>query len=404
MMKQLFLFYKLECKRTIKLVPHMLLGAIALSLVIGAIVFCTSKMIYINKNDTDLNIAYSVQDDNYMTNMIVQMITGIDSLSSVCNFIQTSEEESQELLNDNDVLAAITIPDGFMKSISSGKNFSIKISFPVKLSLYSVILTEFSKAIEITLSAAQASIYTLYDFYEEQDMLQYENKANSDLNAIYLSKSLNPSSLFKTETISATNELSLTQYYICAGFVLLILMLGTTFIDSIKSNSKTLNHKLIQSGVRSQHIVLSKIIAVSFALFILLYGSVLLIFFLNKLNIVTLTIHPITALFNSIIFSFCASCIILFIISLSKGKTNAILLLFILITVMGFISGCFIPKLFLPNALKSISDYLPTTHIMDLMTDIIKNNLTMPNLLTALASAIFLYLCTVFNIHIKKGW
>ena len=89
-MKQLILFYKLECKRIIKLIPHILAGAIALSLVAGAIAFCAGKMIYINKNDANVSIAYSLEDENRMTGMIVGMLTGSDSISSVCNFIQTT--------------------------------------------------------------------------------------------------------------------------------------------------------------------------------------------------------------------------------------------------------------------------------------------------------------------------
>jgi len=66
-MKQLILFYKLECKRIIKLIPHILAGAIALSLVAGSIAFCAGKMIYINKNDSNVSIAYSLEDENRMT-------------------------------------------------------------------------------------------------------------------------------------------------------------------------------------------------------------------------------------------------------------------------------------------------------------------------------------------------
>ena len=165
-MKQLILFYKLECKRIIKLIPHILAGAIALSLVAGAIAFCAGKMIYINKNDANVSIAYSLEDENRMTGMIVGMLTGSDSISSVCNFIQTTEKESAELLADHQIMAAITIPAGFMNSLMSGKNYSIQISLPVRLSIYSIILVELTKAVENILDSAQAGVYTLYDFYK----------------------------------------------------------------------------------------------------------------------------------------------------------------------------------------------------------------------------------------------
>lgn len=403
-MKQLFLFYKLECKRTIKLIPHILAGAIALSIVIGAIAFCAGKMIYINENDVTVDIAYSLEDDSRMTEMVIGMLKSSDSISSVCNFIQTTETESIELLKNNQILAAITIPAGFMNSLMTGKNYSIRISLPIRLSLYSVILVELSKAVETTLDAAQAGVYTLHDFYKEQNALQYEKEANLALNSIYLTKAFDRSSIFQSHTVSATGSLSVTEYYICAGIVILILMLGTTFVHSVQSNSNIMNLKLRQAGIGNQHIVLSKIISIALTLFLLLYGFILILFILESLNICSITFHLSVALINTSVISLCAASVIVFIISLSKGRTNGMLLLFLLITVMCFISGCFVPELFLPDILKSISDYLPSTHILSLMNNIFQSQLSVQNLLNALSSGIFLYIVTVFHLQLRKGW
>ncbi len=403
-MKQLFLFYKLECKRTIKLIPHILAGAIALSIVIGAIAFCAGKMIYINENDVTVDIAYSLEDDSRMTEMVIGMLKSSDSISSVCNFIQTTETESIELLKNNQILAAITIPAGFMNSLMTGKNYSIRISLPIRLSLYSVILVELSKAVETTLDAAQAGVYTLHDFYKEQNALQYEKEANLALNSIYLTKAFDRSSIFQSHTVSATGSLSVTEYYICAGIVILILMLGTTFVHSVQSNSNIMNLKLRQAGIGNQHIVLSKIISIALTLFLLLYGFILILFILESLNICSITFHLFVALINTSVISLCAASVIVFIISLSKGRTNGMLLLFLLITVMCFISGCFVPELFLPDILKSISDYLPSTHILSLMNNIFQSQLSVQNLLNALSSGIFLYIVTVFHLQLRKGW
>ncbi len=403
-MKQLFLFYKLECKRIIKLIPHILIGAIALSFVISAIAFCAGKMIYHNKSDAHVNIAYSLEDDSRVTKMIIDTFTNAESISSTCKFIKTTKEDSMELLKNNQVIAAITIPNKFMNSLVNGKNYAITINLPEKISQYSIILVEISKAIETTLNAAQAGVYTLYDFYEEQDMLQYEDDANLALNGTYLKKVFGRTSAFQSHTVSASGGLSLIEYYICAGIVILLLMLGTTFIDSIKSNSYILNQKLRQSGIGNQHIALSKIIAITSTLFILIYSAVLILSLLNITGVLSLSLKLHTAFLNSVLISFCAACIIVFFVSLSKGRTNGMLLLFIAVTVMCFISGCFIPTLFLPDILKSVSAYLPSTHIMSLMEDMVTNKISVSKLLTALASGTFLYLCTVLNLHIKKGW
>lgn len=402
-MKQLILFYKLECKRIIKSIPHILAGAIALSLVAGAIAFCAGKMIYINKNDVDVSIAYSLEDENRMTKMIVGMLTGSDSISSVCNFIQASEEESAELLEHDQIMAAITIPAGFMNSLMTGKNYSIQISLPVKLSIYSIILVELTKAVENILDSAQAGVYTLYDYYKEQDLLEHEKEANLALNSLYLTKALGRASTFQTHTVSATGAVPVREYYFCAGAVLLLLMLGTTFIHTLQSNSRIMNLKLYQAGIGSRHIALGKILSVALALFILLFGSVPAFVLLNAMNILSVTLSLPAALLNAAAVCLCAAGVIVFIISLTSGRTGGILLLFIAAAVMCFISGCFVPELFLPDALKELSNVLPSTHMLRLMTDMIQNRISLSHLLAALCSGICLYLCTALNLYIRKG-
>ena len=164
-----------------------------------------------------------------------------------------------------------------------------------------------------------------------------------------------------------------------------------------------MNLKLYQAGIGSQHIALGKILSVALTLFILLFSAVLVFVLLNAMNILSVRFRLPAALFNTAAVCLCAAGVIVFIISLTSGRSGGILLLFIASTVMCFISGCFVPELFLPDALKEISNYLPSTHMLRLMTDMIQNRISLSHLLTALCSGLFLYLCTTLNLYIRKG-
>lgn len=53
-----------------------------------------------------------------------------------------------------------------------------------------------------------------------------------------------------------------------------------------------------------------------------------------------------------------------FIYSLSGGRTGAVLLIFLLSVIMIYLSGGFIPSVFLPGAVQAVGEILPTSYLI----------------------------------------
>lgn len=394
-MKQnrVILYYKLQCKRIFHQLPHIFLGILLLGTLIGMISFFTGKLLYVNQHDGNLQVAYTSDDENKMTNMFLNILTNSNSISSTCKFINTSQENANELLQKEQILAAIYIPPNFMDGLKTAENYAITISLPQHLTLYSVIMVEMMNAVDTTLSAAQAGVYTLYDYYKEHDLLEKEKAANRELNSIYLTQALNRSSTFQTKTVSATGDVSLGMHLLCGGIVLIILLLGCSFAELVQICDRTIfTQKLLLNGITIRHLILSRIVAVTLVLYSISASGLLIYWICNNIKRWNSAFLGIGAfglgLLNGFFICLCSASLIVCILSFSNNRSTGILLLFLVVSLCGFLSGCLIPSLFLPDIARTIGECLPTTFLLRTCKDLLNPCITAQNILALLLNSV----------------
>ena len=216
------IYLELEIKRKIRLLPHIILGTIALTLVVGIVAFCAGKMLYGNKMASDKKLlVFSSQDDTPLTNLVVSVLSNSPSITKICNVINTDYDKAVELSKDENTISSIIIPKDFMNSLMNGTNYSIDIHFSSIRSIYTLIITELSKAAQTSLQAAQAGVYTLHDYYYLNNAKEYEYDANQELNTIYLAKAFSRGKFFKHHRLTATGGLTTTNYYFASAIMLI---------------------------------------------------------------------------------------------------------------------------------------------------------------------------------------
>jgi ABC-type uncharacterized transport system permease subunit len=105
-----------------------------------------------------------------------------------------------------------------------------------------------------------------------------------------------------------------------------------------------------------------------------------LIFELNKYVGLGFNINPSHIFIDGIILTLCCSSIICMISNVFTNKYSAILLHFMFVLTSSFISGAFIPSVFLPDSLRSIAIYLPTTYIFKSIVNILSGEFAIGNM------------------------
>lgn len=393
------IYLQLEIKRKLKLIPTLIIGTIALSIVIGAIVFCTGKMVYAkNPEVSKKQIVFTSEDKSPLTKLIVGTLSQSESINLVCDVNEENYETSMNGIDDPARIVTIMIPANFLNSLITGTNLPIKIYFSSTQSLYTLIISELTKAAELSLKSAQSSVFVLCDYYIANNKSEYITEAYNELDMIYITRAFTRDGFYRRVKVTATGNLSMLNYYIASAIMLVILLLGCIFILKSKDTSTIFSLKLRQSGIGSATQVCSNI----FSTFLVLYFFLVLImsgfYVVSIAAMKDLNISPLNVLFNSLFVAFAGACIITFISNVISGKYSAILLYFILIFASGFASGAFIPSLLLPESLKKLSAFLPTTYIQNvigsmLVGQVYKNDITTLitfGLGTAMVSVIFM--------------
>lgn len=399
------IYLKLELKRTLKLIPYLFAGAIALSVVIGAVAFCAGKILASsNKLNDKKTITFSSEDDSEITGMIVSSLSQSKSLTTLFNIIEADYEDVESMVENDEAVVSVVIPKHFMYSLMKGTNYPIKLYFSKTTSIYSLVITELSRAAQSTLKAAQSGVYTLYDYYDEQNVLRYAPAANTELNIIYLKKALLRGGMFKPVTLNATGSLDIKTYYMASGITVIILLLGCVFILRMKNTTEFISVKLRQRGIGVISQSLVHIFCIFASLYTMFTGILILAFCANLAADLGLTFNLPYMLINGLFVCLCSAGIITFINSAAHSRFSAILLLFISVIVSCFISGAFIPSALLPEALSKTGRYLPTTYLLNTTGMIFKGEIFKKGLLQLLYYFIWFMIFTIFFTYISlKG-
>lgn len=387
------IYLELEIKRKIRLLPHIILGTIALTMVVGVVAFCSGKMLYSNKMASDKKLlVFSSQDESPLTRLVVSVLSNAPSLTKICNVIDTDYDKAVELVKDENTISSIIIPKNFMNSLMDGTNDSIDIYFSSTHSIYTLIITELSKAAQTSLQAAEAGIYTLHDYYYLNDAKEYEADANQELNAIYLTRAFSRSKFFASHKLTATGSLTIKNYYFASAILLITLLLGCVFILKTKDTDQIIFIKLKQNGIGLFLQMITHIISIFIVLYIIFISANMGLLLLNRFTDLSIKIKPVHIFTNGMVITLCSSAIICFVSNIFTNKYSAILLHFVLVLAMSFISGAFVPSAFLPDSLKNIAQYMPTTYLFKSISNILSGEVVSDNIVN------LIYITLIFTI------
>lgn len=394
-MAKYFLYFRLTLKSACKSLPKIVAGTaiFAVLLVLAALGIMKSQGDSASVQPMPVGLVLPDDGDEY-TEFAFDFISEIDSIKTVCTFEQMSRDEAFDKLDDREVAAVILLPDNFAEHILNGTNTPADIVLPTTgITSQSALFRSLVTAGVDDLAAAQAGIYAADDvcrIYSIQDGIRHSEKV---LNKEYFAYALDRSVYFKEQNVSATGDLSTTQFYLCSGLLGLLFLSGISCFDLFRKESGALQMCLKREGLQQWFQNVCKIASVSILYFLIL--AILLIIGKSTIQskeiaalIPALNLANLTALFCII---FCIFAIIFLIYQLAGHPSTGVILLFLLAVGMLFASGNIIPAVFLPKAFATIGLLMPTTYLSHLGQEIL---LAQVNVLTILP-ILFIALCAV---------
>ncbi len=355
----------------IKLMGHLIFADLKrlknyiLSIIIATLIIATicgmaggvlAKNMYKTGTKEIIGIGYYLPEDGKeeMNNMGITMLQDMESMKSTATLIQVPTiEAGYELLEQEEILYFIIVPEKFISSIMNGTNTPLEIVVWDNSSVTSYIANEMFMSYAKYLGLAQSSVYSTLDTARNNNLSDEERKAlRTTVNLTFLDRSLNKDSFFEVEDASMQGQASLLQHYLASAVMLTLIFMSFVLMPHLQGYNKALRVKLDTFNMGSLHILISNLISCLAGLYISFIPCLIGISIINK------SFNPL-----GLIKIIPSLLIIGFIISLVAVLTRSIFAANMTTLLVGiaiaYIGGGIIPSAMLPSIIQDLSQLTP---------------------------------------------
>lgn len=321
-----------------------------------------------------VNVAVVIPEDQNESQMVAQYISGMESVSAVCDFKYMDEQSAQKALLSNEVQAVISLPESFYDDINSVQKASVYLYFPQKSSLNTKIFRELLGDGIHLLQAAEAGVFAATDTAQlyKSSMEKYE--IATLISFIYMKSMMQRDDMFVSTVFSSLGEMTLFQYYYTAIMVIFLTMSGINFSFLYKKESRAVSQKLLLTGIGPVSQTLVKLLSMTGILWIpaaFIYFISCIIASYTESNILDFRIS-VFAMLLFLCLGISAYFHLFYTLS-GQGIQSNVLLLCVNV-LMIICSGILIPSDYLPAAIQAVSKWLPLNFFDNFCADILFNN------------------------------
>lgn len=375
-------------KLALKSIPVILLGTLVFTAFIAGTAFAGMKLLAAKENTDKIPVALVVKDDNTYTRMALSYLLEEESIKEMCSFTEMTEEEAQKALENGQVLAAAVIPENFMSGVLHGGDVTAQVVLSDKgTTSQSKIFQKMIQSGATDLITAQAAIYAVDDLCIVTG-IDAIRESEEYLNKNLLMYALRRNSYFGKNIISDTGDLSVAQFYIAGGIVLLLMLGGITCGELLKREDSTFVSVIYRLGIRPSFVLFAKLLGAS-----AVYTGLMLIVYVAASCCKAVPFHwmgiPAVVVVVLTVFS-----VNLLIFQVAGSKMAGMLAGFMITIVMMFLSGNFIPASFLPKLVNDMGNFMPAKWITALCGQMLTGEIRVWNLVICIFIAVVTFFVT----------
>ncbi len=350
-----------DLKRLKNYIASIIIATLIIGTICGVAGGVISQNIYKQGTKEIIGIGYYIPADGKedMNNMGISMLQEMESMKSTATLIQVaSPEEGYKLLEREEILYLVIVPEKFISSIMNGTNTPLEIVVWDNSSITSYIANEMFMSYAKYLGLAQSAVYSTIDAAYNHGLSKEErNPIRTTVNLTFLDRSLNKDSFFEVIDGSKEGQATLLQHYLAAAVMLSLIFMSFVLMPLLQGYNRSMQTKLNTMGIGRIHIFISGWVSAVAGL----YLSYLICFI--AISIIAKAFNPlglITA-FPSIIL---IGGIISAVASISKSIFAANMTMLILGIFIAYIGGGIIPSAMLPSIVQQLSNFMPGKYII----------------------------------------
>lgn len=308
-------------------------------------------------NNFKIEVGLVNLDNNTTTEFLLNFMLNTGEIVDNFNVsIINSEDDALELINNNDIMACIVIPQDFLTSVLNASNYSPKLILNTKSSLEIYLIKSLAENLEAMMKNTQSAIYMTLDNIASSNVNQ---ELIMQINLDYINVLLDRDTIFDKYNIEYVNKLSIWEHYFLIILIYILFLTTPLFFNELNlSLNKNILKQLSLVEKNFKIFYLSKLLMIILAYFIIFIG---LIFYLN----ISVTLILLISIINSLVF-------MLLFQSIFFNKFNDFIVCsqanFIFNTMGLIICGGVVPTLFLPKVITIFENLSPMYYIKNMLS------------------------------------
>ena len=353
-------YFRLQLKRIMKTAPLAVALCLILALGFGLILNGVSAA-NDSKNTAKSRIAIAGDLDNTFISMGITALSDFDTLSYSIEVVSTDTETAAKMLRRGELDAYVVIPEGFAEKAAYGEFLPLTfVTIPGDSGIVPIIKEEITKVISHILTCSHKGVYGL-----NAAMNGTAGKHMNDLAFEYVDVILERSNMFTIENLGVAYSLSLSGYFFCGLFTVLLFLLGIAFAHLFVRRETTLGRILAAKDIGA----LKQTVGEFLSLFAVYFAITFLAVFAARISGVLSKVLPFTDRLDAfemlgvyfklipsvlLVSAFCFA-----VYEFSTNTVSAVLFQFIFTVLIGYASGCIFPVWFFPEVLQKIAPFTP---------------------------------------------
>lgn len=390
-------FVRMEEKRMLRILPQYFLGVFLLSALISLVVIFSAAFTKKNLAKADMNIALVINENPLISTFGIDVLESSSSVSNMCRFVKTDKETAMAGLDDGTFSGVVVFPDHFVGGVFNGDDIQAQMILPKIYGFNNNLMAGLSDIVGILFQKTETGIAAASEI-AATDVNADENdiyRVSADTEGMFFDFVMSREDFYSKDSASGTGNQTVIQYYICAAFVLLLLLGGISCGTLLKGDPSAFEKQLELHRIGPAKLLCIRYLAVlsMFAiLYVTIFGAICGWRLIHPASFETVmnlsTFEEIGYWFIcGVPVLFLAAAIVVFVYTFAANQIGGILLLFIVVMVMGYASGLLAPAAYLPAKVRVIGAYLPTARMLNVMKNGMTHAVSMPLLWTVTAEA-----------------
>lgn len=365
-------------------------------------------------NKTDENKRFKVgitgdTDAKYIKSGMAAL-TSLDDTRFSMEVVIMEREEAEKSLITGDIAAFVILPEDFIERALYGDMDKVTyVTSSGAETVATMFKNEITKVISDIVLYTQKGTYAIDEAVNDTSVPDPSGKYMNKLSIEYVDLILNRSDIFEVTETGESNSVSLSNYYIGAIVMIVLLFSGLPFVTVYVIKDASLSSLLVSKGFRVAKQLFCETTAHFFSMLALcatLFSACIVALLTFNINLIG--VKDLIGLFFAVIpVLVMISCFNIFIFEISSNITSVVLIYFFTVLSLCYICGCFYPIYTFPVSLQKFSSILPVSAAREYLSVYLTGKVNVRDILVVLLYAVAFYaLALLFRrnkISAKRG-